>query len=362
MARSLCAAASLSLLRATLHSGVARRATSLLGASNDSRMLALLLALGSANNGTTEARVRHTMVSAKPAETYALLFRGHPLRWGCTFRGVYLQRLCIFSHFEMIVKPLQALGHTVDLYVPNRSTHNSRECDLAHALALKQLRPLVFEPAPDSTTQSGDMRAMLNFFYMRSRSLGNTYDFLVVTRFDVRYLMPIDSWACRTPGSRQKLGITGSCGSIHQPWCTFDMLHVVPAAHLAGFDRSIGNWSVPGSRTSNCCFSKNCKLPLPGTGQACLNVFAHNLQGGRASISSCFAAPVPANHPANGPGYQCCRLGMTNWTRLYNAETGRNLSASEAASSPQRDVSFGWCTNTNPFRTPGRRPERCSLE
>ena len=114
-----------------------------------------------------------------------------------------------------------------------------------------------------SWSQGGAFRLILNM--LAAKFAAHSFDFLVFTRFDMRFLRPIESWRCRTVDERSKLAIAGSCNP--RSWCTYDMLHIVPSAHVEAFNRSIGGYGVPGSRTTACCFNNHCKLPYPGTGQ-----------------------------------------------------------------------------------------------
>ena len=89
---------------------------------------------------------------------------------------------------------------------------------------------------------------------------------------------------------------------------------------------------------------------VPGTGQACVNVFAKRLAHGIDDISFCTPPPSHGgSHPPNGPDYQCCSRGITNWTRVYETEYARDPTAVAGAFAPT-NASSGYATLGDRFR------------
>eukprot|EP00966_Prymnesium_polylepis_P152123 3513894-Prymnesium_polylepis.1 len=60
-----------------------------------------------------------------------------------------------------------------------------------------------------SRSQGGAFRQILNRF--AAKFAAHTFDFLIFTRFDMRFLRPIESWRCRSADERGKLAVAGSC-------------------------------------------------------------------------------------------------------------------------------------------------------
>ena len=306
---------------------------------------------------------------------YALLFRGQSHHWGCDASSAFLQRLCMHSHHAMITQPLERQGHCVDVFlalnpkckallpeVQDSGLHGGRVRHMA------DVQPL-------SRSQSSNFRHAINLFWKFAAAQGDTlapprerapsfaaathhlYDFFIVTRYDVRLLVPmVPSWACHNnPSSVGTLGIASRCGShsYKSYRCTFDTLFVVPRAHWRAFDTSVGSADQPNSRTARCCFNEMCMAGgVKGTGQACYNVFAKRIAGGGANISFCFNPPEHGgSRSPNGPEYQCCSRGLTNWTRVMEAEVSRDPTAKLGGYEPS-NASFGVRALVNP-RFPG---------
>ena len=215
-----------------------------------------------------------------------------------------------------------------------------------------------------SRSQSSNFRLALNMFlhyaYSPHREHGNPYDYLIVTRYDLRLLRPIPSWACHsTPDERAKLGIASKCqngGTFHTFGCTYDTMYVVPRAHVPAFNRSIGQSEAPGSRSYRCCFNEICMAGgVPATGQACYHIFTRKLARNESDISFCFAPPSHGGmRPPNGPDYQCCSRGLTNWTLVWHTEAPRDPSGRLAGFAPS-NASFGTLTLADKYkaRPPG---------
>ena len=136
------------------------------------------------------------------ADRYAVLFRGEAYRWGCDARGVQLQQLAFASQLSNIVEPLARSGHTAKVFLTvddwrtcrsnttslyNASTAISR---LVGAVAPAQLATLKSFPGVRDQPD-GIMKALKEYL---PSSLA--FEFLIITRYDVRLLTPITSWAC----------------------------------------------------------------------------------------------------------------------------------------------------------------------
>jgi len=136
------------------------------------------------------------------ADRYAVLFRGEAYRWGCDARGVQLQQLAFASQLSNIVEPLAKSGRTVKVFLTvddwrtcrsnhttlfNASTAISR---LVRAVAPAQLATLKSLPGVRDQPD-GIMKALKEYL---PSSLA--FEFLIITRYDVRLLTPITSWAC----------------------------------------------------------------------------------------------------------------------------------------------------------------------
>ena len=297
---------------------------------------------------------------------YALLFRGQSMHWGCSAESAFLQRLCILSHHAMISRPLEAQGHCVDVYVAlnpasSACVGSAHHVDVADTSLHGGRRVIVEDVRRWSRSQSANFRYAINSVFRAAyqQAAGTrAYDYLIISRYDMRLLQPIlPTWTCHAdPVLRGKLGIASRCGTVsYAKWrCTFDTLFIVPRAHIAAFNRSIGSADKPGSRTFACCFNEMCMAGgVKATGQACYNVFARRLEGGSNSIAFCFPpSGFGGNQAPNGPDYQCCSRGLTNWSKVYNAEVKRDPSALLSANHPSNG-SFGQETLADKYRALG---------
>jgi len=288
------------------------------------------------------------------ASRYALLFRGQSHHWGCSADVIdtsrFLQRLCVHSHHAMISEPLEQQGHCVDTFLALHSRCDVLAADLTdgelHGGRLRWSQNVHAQ----SKSQSSNFRHAINSFWLQAaaRPTWQQYDYLIVTRYDVRLLSPIvPGWACHTASSRGSLAIASKCSAkTYASWrCTFDTLFIVPRAHWVDFNRSVGSADTPGSRSSRCCFNEMCMSGgVPATGQAFHHVFARRLEGGANNISFCFPPPDHGGtRSPNGPDYQCCSRGLTNWTKVYQAEVARDSTARLGGYVPAND-SFGLAT------------------
>jgi hypothetical protein len=375
-------------------------------------------------------RMPSTGVRTCRGKRYALLFRGQSHHWGCDARSAFLQRLCLLSHRAMVIEPLEAAGHCVDVFLalnpigkcvvtapsPWPDPHQTKPTSnatkgvpVAAAVASAASQPNTSEwhPAFDvlssdvhgsrvrlarhirSSSQSSNFRHAINLVFrpgcdsFAPRSRAHTsrnqtpvkgsvavgkgvcdpevlspdaeYDFVIVTRYDLRLLKPMPAWACHADAAeRTKLGVASRCGSrTWQMWhCSFDTLFVVPRAHWFAFDKSVGERvRAPNGRTTSCCFNEVCMAGgVAGTGQACVNVFTARLPRGLDDLSFCFPPPSHGgSHPPNGPDYQCCSRGVLNWSRVYEVEVARDPTAVLGAFTPG-NTSSGWTTLGDRFR------------
>jgi len=299
---------------------------------------------------------------------YALLWRGQAHHWGCGEESAFLQRLCLQSHQAMIVAPLERQGYCVDIFMALHSRCPSLLPEVLETYAGRVRHSASVHVA--SKSQSSNYRSAINMFWNYAAAHGDAaaaagasvqlsptsgYDFLIVTRYDLRLLTPIvPSWPCHLPSSRGTIGIASKCSAAtFASWrCTFDTLFIVPRAHFYAFNRSIGSSDKPGSRSVRCCFNEMCMAGgVPATGQACHHVFAKRVEGGEANISFCFPPPDHGgSRSPNGPEYQCCSRGLTNWTRVFEEEWKRDPTARLGGYEPS-NASYGPSTLSSRFRT-----------
>ena len=204
--------------------------------------------------------------TACAGDRYALLFRGQSQHWGCSAASAFLQRLCVRSHHAMISEPLERQGHCVSVFLALNPAVTGACTEHAVDVADNELHGgrvhTVKNVKPSSKTQSSNFRMAFNIFlqhgYQSNDALGSGlggYDYLIITRYDLRLLRQIDHWQCRSSAEeRSKLGLASRCGaSSFATWqCTFDTLFIVPHAHIPAFDRSVGSTDKPGSRSHRC--------------------------------------------------------------------------------------------------------------
>ena len=89
---------------------------------------------------------------------------------------------------------------------------------------------------------------------------------------------------------------------------------------------------------------------VKATGQACFNVLARRLEGGTDSIAFCFPPPgLGGLRPPNGPDYQCCSRGLTNWSKVHHAEVRHDPTGLAGAEDPL-NTSFGESTIADKYR------------
>ena len=128
------------------------------------------------------------------------------------------------------------------------------------------------------------------------------FDFLIVSRYDVRLLSPIISWPCYD----QPLQV--SAASMCEPvaWsrfkCIADHFWIVPKLFIPSYTELIG-FRLNFSHYTSCCFSKRC---LQKAGHGCYNVFEH--YWGEPRLGFCWPQPKASIAEPN-PHYQCCRHG-----------------------------------------------------
>ena len=245
-----------------------------------------------------------------------------------------VQRLILHSHHAMVSEPLERLGHCVSVYLALNSActklnHSSTRPDDQYLLDLTDNKELhngrlqLAEPVC-TTGQDCNMRSALDMF--RGATGIDTYDVLIILRYDVRLLRPITSWNCHRPDlletKSQPLGLT-SIITDHS-WArekrTHDVIHVVPRAHFGAFDSAIGR-----KRKNACCFNGACHIwgGLGTTGHWCLPFFLDNLKGGMNNISFCFKKENRYGYSAREtiPNIGCCRGDFReNTTVLFLAQ------------------------------------------
>ena len=284
---------------------------------------------------------------------YAILFRGEAYRWGCDTAGVALQHAAVESHLSKIIVPLEARGDLVKVFlaVDHRACkrgfqmmdmagrkHATRDMSIAarappydtttvlasnasttahqhqqvYSADSTGLRDAIantlgahrveqstkisnVKDQPDSITKS------LRLF--RAHASASSFDFLIVTRYDVRLLTPITSWACDRASTRVSAASKCEPGAWARFHCVADHFWIVPQPFVAKFVDRIGT-RLNLSHFSSCCFSKRC---IQKAGHGCYSVLAHALGGGDR-IGFCWPQPAKSIAEPNA-NYECCRHG-----------------------------------------------------
>ena len=277
------------------------------------------------------------------ADRYAVLFRGEAYRWGCDARGMQLQQLAFASQLSNIVEPLAKTGRTVKVFLTvddwrtcrsntttlyNASTAISR---LVGAVAPAQLATLTSFPGVRDQPD-GIMKALKEYL---PSSLA--FEFLIITRYDVRLLTPITSWACY--GDRDRISAASKCEP--SAWdrfnCVADHLWIVPRPYVRPFTKVVGA-RLNLSHFTKCCYSKRC---LHKAGHGCYNVLAHVLTP--AAVGFCWPQPARSVAEPNA-NYQCCahgtaRVSLTSLAQMIatgatGKATGRDATSADTGAGP----------------------------
>ena len=190
----------------------------------------------------------------------ALLLRGQTFRWGCDSHAVGYQLEAVRSQQTMLLVPLQRMGYEVHTFL----TLDARSCNRTldgvltemHAAASERVVSRSVGLGPNMELikfdQPRGVRAALNFFLGSGNA--SAYDYLIMTRHDLRLLKPLPEWGCRLDPMKLLFGNHCEPKAWKSFNCSNDVLHIVPRAHIAAFNSSIG-WARqnPGSRVSWCC-------------------------------------------------------------------------------------------------------------
>lgn len=269
---------------------------------------------------------------AGTAQRYAVLFRGEAFRWGCSFEGVALQQAVAESHLVNIIQPLESRGHAVRLFlaydhrmckpgfVPqmagvskssaavsrnwSRLVYHPDTRDAIDALAATMGRHRVaatekisnIKDQPDSVIRS------LNMFVSYGQRSTAPFDYLIITRYDVRLLSPIVSWACYDQPGRVSAASKCEPGAWQRFHCIADHFWIVPRPFLPSFSTLLGT-RLNLSHYTKCCFSKRC---IQKAGHGCYAVLTHHW--GDSRLGFCWPQPEKSVAEAN-PNYQCCKHG-----------------------------------------------------
>ena len=212
----------------------------------------------------------------------ALLLRGQTFRWGCNPDAVSYQRDAVRSQQTMLLEPLKLLGYEVHTFLVLDARGCNRTLDGAltemHTAAGERVVTRVVGLGPNMQLVKWDqprgVRAALNFFLDSGNA--SAYDYLVMTRHDVRLLQPLPKWRCRLDPNMLLLANHCEPHAWRQFNCSNDVLHIVPRAHLAAFNSSIG-WTrtkPKSSRVSWCCFEHHC---IQQSGHGCFNALSRQI-------------------------------------------------------------------------------------
>jgi len=268
--------------------------------------------------------------STDTTDRYAILFRGEAYRWGCTENGVKLQQVAFASQLSSMVLPLMAIGHTIRIFLTmddwrtcrsnhpelhqfNASTAIQRLASAVKPAQLAMLKGLSgIKDQPD-----GIIRALASFLPSKAN-----FDYLIVTRYDVRLLTPITSWPCY--GDRDRISAASKCEP--KAWdnfnCIADHFWIVPRPFVRPFTKVVGS-RLNLSHFTKCCYSKRC---IHKAGHGCYNVLAHVLSP--SAIGYCWPQPVKSVAEPN-PHYQCCAHGTARVSLASLAQTNASAAAED---------------------------------
>ena len=264
---------------------------------------------------------------------YTLLVRGQSHRFGCDADGHRLQLACLRSQQHYIGRPLARHGHRLEIILSFNSFGGcfGASNESRRRLLVRDLQEAA-NGSPVSTvdvhhvyarSQSLGLRYSLNRYFRETAADARSADWLLLSRFDLRLLRPLSILAPRgglCQGSTGKptsellqppaVLIASRCAA--KEWsafhCTVDTFYAIPRHYVPAFNRSVGQVD-PSHKTSRCCFRWNCQFPH--SGHACLDMLFAN-----GVASACFLWPPLERNtkPPDGPDYQCCRKGMTEWS------------------------------------------------
>jgi hypothetical protein len=110
-----------------------------------------------------------------------------------------------------------------------------------------------------------------------------TFDYLIVTRYDVKLLSPIVSWPCYDKPLQVSAASQCEPGAWARFNCIADHFWIVPRAYVPRFSNLVGS-RLNLSHYTKCCFAKRC---LQKAGHGCYNVLTHHL-GGLDRVGFCW--------------------------------------------------------------------------
>ena len=159
------------------------------------------------------------MATAEAARSVTLLFRGEAFRWGCDdeiARG--RQRDAVKSHMDLLVRPLEARGHTISIAAAFH-TSCTRE-DLIGVFDGRPVRTLPIDSSPNQAHAFG-----LALRWIRQEFDQSSLDVLIVPRLDLTLHAPLQNWSC-DPTDLRTLSLASMCkpSSFARFNCTNDIL------------------------------------------------------------------------------------------------------------------------------------------
>ena len=184
--------------------------------------------------------------------------------------------------------------------------------------SIKSSLALFLREKPERSVASASGRAAAYFPTQRAPSDAvSSFDYLIISRYDVRLLSPIATWPCYE--RPQQIGLASKCEPA--AWarfnCVADHFWLVPRTFIRPLNSLIGT-RLNLSHFTKCCFSKRC---IQKAGHGCHNVLGHHL--GAASLGFCWPQPQKSVAEPN-PHYQCCAHGRAAVT----------MQATQAAAAP----------------------------
>lgn len=154
----------------------------------------------------------------------------------------------------------------------------------------------------DATMSESERRSAKAAPVFAAAAAPYAFDYLIITRYDVRLLSPMPGWGCYDKPSQ--ISVASKCEE--SAWkrfnCVADHFWIVPRPFVHRFTNLLGT-RLNVSHYNKCCFSKRC---IQKAGHGCYNVLGAAF--GTDALGFCWPQPVKSVAEPNA-NYQCCRHG-----------------------------------------------------
>jgi hypothetical protein len=224
--------------------------------------------------------------------------------------GALLQDNVMRSMHATLSVPLESRDHTVHYFMPLDNSSCADDILWKRMTTIHGARVRVAVPTSwtaHGNGQGASVRVALDIF----KPFALSYEMMLLLRYDVAILMPVDKWPCSMDGMNQ-IGLTAPCE--RESWmkwnCTNDLMWAVPRAQFAVFDQSVGKGGKKypykhvdpkTHKTSHIamwlspvdCFEKGARTQLPhwptplGSGHGCYNRLGKHV--GYGQLEFCWA-------------------------------------------------------------------------